>query len=114
VNGKDRTDEVVGKLAAECPEPDASIVRMLRMLPSAYLRYYYQRDTVLEELRSAGKTRGETVLDIERDLLAMYQDTSLDCSPELLQKRGGAFYSEAALSLISDLYSDRAKRFVRR
>jgi 6-phospho-beta-glucosidase len=35
----------------------------------------------------------------------MYRDPSLDRKPELLEKRGGAFYSEAAANLIASLHS---------
>jgi 6-phospho-beta-glucosidase len=36
----------------------------------------------------------------------MYADPKLDTKPELLEKRGGAYYSEAAVQLISSLYRD--------
>ena len=43
-------------------------------------------------------------MDIEARLLEMYRDPKLDTKPELLDHRGGAFYSEAAAQLIASLY----------
>jgi alpha-galactosidase/6-phospho-beta-glucosidase family protein len=42
-------------------------------------------------------TRAEAVMTIERDLLELYRDPTLDTKPELLEHRGGAFYSEEAV-----------------
>jgi 6-phospho-beta-glucosidase len=36
----------------------------------------------------------------------MYADPDLDTKPELLSRRGGAFYSEAAVALMSSLFGD--------
>src|SRR5712691_13506390 len=40
---------------------------------------------------------------IERDLLEMYRDPNLAEKPALLERRGGAYYSEAAAQLIASL-----------
>jgi 6-phospho-beta-glucosidase len=45
------------------------------------------------------------VAEIERDLLELYRDPDLDTKPELLEQRGGAFYSEAAAALIASLHA---------
>ncbi|GAA1099442.1 6-phospho-beta-glucosidase [Kitasatospora arboriphila] len=78
------------------------VVRRLGVVPSYYLRYFYQHDLVVEELRVQG-SRAAAVAAIERQLLEMYADPALDTKPELLGKRGGAFYSEAAVQLIAAL-----------
>jgi 6-phospho-beta-glucosidase len=38
--------------------------------------------------------------------MELYGDPTLDRKPELLSKRGGAFYSEAAVALIASLFGD--------
>lgn len=50
--------------------------------------------------------RAEKVAEIERQLLKLYADPELNTKPELLTQRGGAFYSEAALDLVTSLLSD--------
>jgi 6-phospho-beta-glucosidase len=50
-----------------------------------------------------GEPRAAVVQDIERNLLDLYRDPTVDERPDLLMQRGGAYYSEAALGLISSL-----------
>ena len=71
--------------------------------PCGYLQYYYTRRHKLEELteKAKGKTRGEECMEIEEQLLELYSDAGLYVKPEQLSKRGGALYSEAAVSLLN-------------
>jgi 6-phospho-beta-glucosidase len=77
----------------------------LGAVPSYYLHYFYAHDEVLRE-QLDGVPRAQTVAEIERELLRMYRDPSLAEKPALLEQRGGAFYSEAALGLVASLVSD--------
>ena len=74
----------------------------LGAVPSYYLRYFYAHDAVLRE-QLEGEPRAAVVQKIEESLLDVYRDPSVDERPDLLMQRGGAFYSEAALGLISSL-----------
>ncbi len=106
VDGEDRLpdllDEDADELAAELRMP-SDMIRWMRAIPSSYLRYYYLTRTVLAEQQD-GHTRARDVMDIEARLLEMYRDPTLDEKPELLDHRGGAFYSEAAAQLIASLH----------
>jgi 6-phospho-beta-glucosidase len=81
---------------------DAALIRRLGVVPSYYLRYYWDHDRVVDEQR-AGPTRAAEVAAMEEELLSMYADPSVDTKPELLGRRGGAFYSEAAVALVAAL-----------
>ncbi|MGW3566649.1 6-phospho-beta-glucosidase [Streptomyces sp. NPDC000941] len=105
-------EDVLPKLLAEHGDAIADDLRMPRALidrlgvvPSYYLRYFYQHDAVVRELGTK-PSRAAEVAAIERRLLEMYADPTLDEKPELLGKRGGAFYSEAAVDLTSSLLRD--------
>ncbi|WP_327681578.1 6-phospho-beta-glucosidase [Kitasatospora sp. NBC_00458] len=91
-----------GKEIAEDLLLPQRVIERLGVVPSYYLRYFYQHDAVVEELKAKG-SRAAEVAEIERQLLEMYADPALDTKPELLGKRGGAFYSEAAVQLIAAL-----------
>jgi 6-phospho-beta-glucosidase len=78
------------------------IVDRLGVVPSYYLRYYYAHDEVVRELGTK-PSRAAEVAAMEKQLLEMYGDPALDEKPALLAKRGGAFYSEAAVALASSL-----------
>jgi 6-phospho-beta-glucosidase len=106
VDGADRLPEILDREAESIGDMvhlPAETIRQLGAVPSYYLRYYYAFDEVLAEQRS-GHKRAEEVIDLERQLLAMYADPTLDTKPELLNHRGGAYYSEAAAQLLASLH----------
>ncbi|WP_030904500.1 6-phospho-beta-glucosidase [Streptosporangium amethystogenes] len=84
----------------------AALIRRLGVVPSYYLRYFYEHDLVVAEQRTR-PSRAAEVSAMETALLEMYTDPAVDTKPELLEKRGGAFYSEAAVALIASLVGDR-------
>ncbi|MGW1229346.1 6-phospho-beta-glucosidase [Streptomyces sp. NPDC001515] len=79
-----------------------AIVDRLGVVPSYYLRYFYAHDEVVREMGTK-PSRAAEVAAMEKELLTMYGDPALDEKPELLAKRGGAFYSEAAVDLAASL-----------
>jgi len=107
VDGVDRLPELLDGqadwIAADVGVP-AALLRTLGAVPSHYLRYYYATSRVLGEQRRR-PSRAEQVMAIERELLELYRDPALDTKPELLERRGGAFYSEAAAALIASLHA---------
>jgi 6-phospho-beta-glucosidase len=107
VDGRDRLPEVIERfghsLAAEIEIP-YELIRLLHAIPSYYLRYYYLTDRVLADQLSGGRlARAQEVMEIERTLLELYRDPGLDRKPALLERRGGAYYSEAAARLMASL-----------
>ena len=105
-NGLDRLPELLDGHAASIAEDlhlPVELVRELGAVPSYYLRYFYRFDEVLAEQRG-GYRRAEEVMDLERQLLEMYADPTLDTKPSLLENRGGAWYSEAAARLLASLH----------
>ncbi|MEU3222395.1 6-phospho-beta-glucosidase [Streptomyces sp. NPDC006976] len=79
-----------------------AIVDRLGVVPSYYLRYFYAHDQVVREMGTK-PSRAAEVAAMEKELLAMYGDPELAEKPALLAKRGGAFYSEAAVDLAAGL-----------
>ncbi|GGS84356.1 6-phospho-beta-glucosidase [Nonomuraea spiralis] len=90
-------------LAGECELP-AELITALGVVPSYYLRFYYAHDQVVAE-QLGRPTRAQEVLELERQLLAMYP--ALNDKPDLLEQRGGAHYSTAAVDLLASLLDDR-------
>ncbi len=86
---------------------DKELLRAVPGLPISYLNYYYFRYKQIEKCKKAEKTRGEVCKDIEKELLELYQKEDLDKCPEELSKRGGALYSEAAVSIINAIENDK-------
>ena len=94
-----------GQALAERLHLPLETVRRLGVVPSYYLRYYYAHNEVFAEQLGA-PTRAEQVAAMERDLLGLYADQALDEKPALLEQRGGAYYSEAAVQLVHALTAD--------
>jgi 6-phospho-beta-glucosidase len=90
----------------------AELLEQLGMIPCGYLNYYYNRDSMYQELKTAPRSRGEEVREIEEQLLRMYQDPELKEKPALLEKRGGAYYSKAAVSLIAAIANDKKETHI--
>lgn len=105
VDGADRLPALLEtdlrELSRETDMP-SELIRALGAVPSYYLRYYYLTREIVEEQRR-GRTRAEEVMEIEARLLEMYRDPNLTEKPELLERRGGAYYSEAAAELVASL-----------
>jgi 6-phospho-beta-glucosidase len=108
VDGHDMLPELLeehgDELAADLYLP-RRLLDELGVVPSYYLHYFYAHDEVLAEQRD-GVPRAAAVAEIERERVAIYRDPNLTETPALLEQRGGAYYSEAALGLIASLVSD--------
>ncbi|MEY8349832.1 6-phospho-beta-glucosidase [Bacillus cereus] len=85
-------------------------LKSLGVVPCPYHRYYYKTKDILDEELEAfksGKTRAEIVKKLEEGLFDLYKDEQLDIKPPQLEKRGGAYYSDAACNVISSIYNDK-------
>jgi 6-phospho-beta-glucosidase len=105
LDGRDVLPELLaehGDEIADGLELPRSLLDDLGAIPSYYLHYFYAHDRVLAEQHD-GVPRAQTVAEIERELLRMYRDPTLTEKPALLERRGGAFYSEAAVGLVRSL-----------
>ncbi len=107
LDGRDVLPELLAEhgdeIAADLELP-ARLLGELGAVPSYYLRYFYAHDEVLRE-QLDGVPRAQVVAEIEEQLLELYRDPRLVEKPALLEQRGGAFYSEAALGLVASLVS---------
>jgi 6-phospho-beta-glucosidase len=107
LDGRDVLPELLaerGDELAEQLELPRRLLDELGAVPSYYLRYFYAHDQVLAE-QLEGQPRAARVAEIEAELLELYRDPALSEKPALLEQRGGAFYSEAAVGLVCSLVS---------
>ena len=101
----DGNEEILNKLDGAMGF-SKEIIKLAGGIPSGYLNYYYRPRYNLEKLLKSKTSRGEDCLEIEERLLEMYQDANLYVKPEELSKRGGAMYSEVAVSLAESIWTD--------
>ncbi len=120
LDGEDITKDIIRKLSNgasinmnNIPDLkwDKEFLKSLNMIPCPYHRYFYMKNEVLkeelEEIKNGHGTRAKQVMEIENKLFKIYDDQNLDEKPSELDKRGGAYYSEAAISLMSAIYNDK-------
>lgn len=91
---------------------DRDYLKAVGMIPSPYHRYYLMTADMVEEEKEAasegGKgTRAEIVQGVEAKLFDIYKDENVDVKPKELENRGGAYYSDAAVSLISAIFNNK-------
>lgn len=89
---------------------DPHFIRALGVLTCPYHNYYYKQKEMLEkQLKDAevNGTRAEKVFQLEKELFELYKDESLEIKPPQLEERGGAYYSDAAVRLITSIYNDK-------
>ncbi|WP_169084706.1 6-phospho-beta-glucosidase [Paenibacillus sp. PL91] len=119
VDGVDRTDDILFQASGDSKFTMQNIpgfswspefIQSLGALPCGYHRYFYMKEQMLqkqlEEVKTKG-TRAEIVKQVENELFELYKDPSLAVKPKQLELRGGAYYSEAALNLISSIYNNK-------
>lgn len=82
-------------------------LKTIQAIPSSYLQYYYCREAKLQHQRESDKTRAQVCMDIEEQLLEIYQNKEIVTKPALLDKRGGHKYSLAAVSLVDSIANDK-------
>lgn len=120
LDGKDITREIIERISNgasinmnNIPDLkwDEEFLKSLNMIPCSYHRYFYMKNEILkeelEEIKNGHGTRARQVMEIENKLFKIYDDENLDEKPSELDKRGGAYYSEAAVSLMSAIYNDK-------
>ena len=83
------------------------MLRQIGGIPANYPSYFYFREEHVKRCMEAPQCRGEVCRGIEAELLKLYCDPDLKEKPALLEQRGGAYYSEAAVSLIESIENDK-------
>ncbi|AOM84348.1 6-phospho-beta-glucosidase [Salisediminibacterium beveridgei] len=89
---------------------EQGFIRALGALTCPYHQFYYKTDEMLaHDLKNyeAGTTRAEVVKKLESELFERYKDPDLAIKPPQLAERGGAHYSDAAVRLITSIYTDK-------
>lgn len=119
VNGVDRTQDAINALIengsgsmkniAETPF-NPEFIRAINVIPCPYHRYFYLKNTMLEEEMKSAETvgtRAEQVMKTEEELFQIYADQDLREKPKQLEQRGGAHYSTVSLNLVDAIWNDR-------
>jgi len=106
IDGRPITQEEFDKLAEVNHDVDPELSRLLGVLTSPYLQYYYHTTKKVTSMNAAPMTRGEHVQMLEKEVYDAYADPANDEKPAALAKRGGGGYSEVAMNFVNAVYNN--------
>lgn len=106
IDGRPVTEDEFIKIAAENDDVNLELIKLLGVIPSPYLQWYFQTNEKVAKFKSAPKTRGEYVQDLEKEVFAAYADENNYEKPAALAKRGGGGYSEVAMGFVNAVYNN--------
>lgn len=96
---------------------DRETIRRLEMavtlgaIPASYMKYYYYRDELLDELRTKPTTRAQDIMAEVPDYLTHYREQAASDDPTLQAERarGGIFELELAVDVMDSVYNDKGE-----
>lgn len=111
IKGRPLTDEEFEKIADNgvFGSLNPEILKTLKLIPSPYLQYYYHTADRIKGLQEKPTSRGEDILELEKEIFAAYADETQNTKPEALARRGGGGYSEIALAVMKAIYTNSDK-----
>lgn len=65
---------------------DRDLIRNIQALPNGYLYYYYHHEKALHNILRAKKTRGETILELNQEMLDAMRGIDIEKEPEKAYK----------------------------
>ncbi|GAB1484310.1 6-phospho-beta-glucosidase [Treponema sp.] len=107
IDGRLATEVEFVAIAKENDAIDLELIKLLGCIPSPYLQWFYHTKARIEKIVKAGRTRGEQVLELEKEVFASYANTGISTKPEALAKRGGGGYSEIAMDFMAAIFQNR-------
>ena len=114
IKGRPVSDLELDKIieASNHGEVDITLMKKLRLIPSPYLKYFFHRSKIIEELKAKKTTRGEYVLEIEKEVFRAFSNPYQVTIPEILHQRGGGGYSEVAINVMKAIHTDKTQKIV--
>jgi 6-phospho-beta-glucosidase len=107
IDGKPVTDEEFAAIAQQNESVNFDLIRLLGVLPSPYLQWYYHTGERVRQIQKKGKTRGEEVLQLEKEIYDAYGNPENCQKPAALARRGGGGYSEVAFGFINAVHNNQ-------
>ncbi len=112
IDGRPVSDEEFLKIAAENDSVSLELIKLLGVIPSPYLQYFYQTGEKVCKMLAAPMTRGQQVQMLEKETYDAYADPNNCDKPASLQKRGGGGYSEVAMNFVNAVHNNRDTEMV--
>lgn len=112
VDGKPINADQFCKISKHCKNVNNEWINELGLIPSMYTQYYYHTNRRIKELKNQNQTRGESILELEKQIFREYAEVSTVNKPKTLLKRGGGGYSEVAIGIMNAIYNETGQWMV--
>lgn len=112
IDGKKVTEEEFDKIIKKCTTVSQDLMKNLHLIPSQYTQYYFHTKERVNQLKEQDRTRGESILELEKQIFREYADETNCEKPKTLAKRGGGGYSKVAIGVMDAIYNDTGKWMV--
>lgn len=112
IDGRPVTEEEFLAIAKENDSVNIDLIKLLGVLPSPYLQWYYQTQEKIDKIFADGQTRGEYVQTLEKKVYDAYADPNVCEKPAALAERGGGGYSEVAIGFVDAVYNNTDREMV--
>lgn len=112
IDGRPVTEDEFLGIAKQNKNVNLELIKLLGVLPSPYLQWYYQTDEKVNKVLADKHTRGEEVMLLEKEIFEAYADDKQDEKPTALDKRGGGGYSEVAIGFIKAIHNNKDTHMV--
>lgn len=106
IDGRPLTEEEFEAIARQNSNVNLELIKLLGVIPSPYLQWYYQTNEKIRKIADDGFTRGEEVMELGKEVYAAYADEKQVTKPAVLAKRGGGGYSEVAMNFVNAVYNN--------
>lgn len=106
IDGRPITEEEFIGIAKQNKSVNLELIKLLGVLPSPYLQWYYQTTEKVNKVLSDNLTRGEEVMQLEEEVFEAYSDENQNEKPAALAKRGGGGYSDVAIGFIKAVHNN--------
>lgn len=106
IAGKALTQEQFEKVIGKCTTVSQDWMKNLKLIPSQYTQYYFHTQERVNQLKEQDKTRGEAILELEKQIFREYADENNNQKPKTLAKRGGGGYSKVAIGVMDAIHND--------
>lgn len=88
------------------------LFRVIRLIPSGYLVYFWFHDEVLAEMRAAGRTRAEEILELLPEVLESYRREADSPDPHPSMERASEEHGDFAVNVMAAALSGENARFI--
>jgi len=120
VDGRDATERVWDRLDHVAREEIGDeywwrvvrLFRVIRLIPSGYLEYFWFHDEVLAEMRAAGRTRAEEIMELLPQVLESYRREADSPDPHPSMERASEEHGDLAVNVMAAALSGEDARFV--